>query len=123
MPMTIQVQNVDAASPENRSASSVARQNEASVLQMMSVKRNIEEKKAELPDEKQIKSVLEQAEKMASIFDRNLKFLYRKEADVYQVEVIDASKNEVIRKIPPDEMIRFIEHINEMLGALFDMNA
>lgn len=121
--MTIQVPNVDAASPENRSTSSVARQNEASVLQMMSVKRNIEEKKAELPDEKQIKSVLEQAEKMASIFDRNLKFLYRKEADVYQVEVIDASKNEVVRKIPPDEMIRFIEHINEMLGALFDMNA
>lgn len=74
-------------------------------------------------DETQMERLLDQAEKMASVFGRNLKFRYRKEADVYQVEVIDAQSDEIVRKIPSDEMVRFIEHINEMLGALFDTQA
>lgn len=74
-------------------------------------------------DEKQMAQLLEQAEKMANVFGRNLKFRYRKEADVYQVEVIDAQTDEIVRKIPSDEMVRFIENINDMLGALFDESA
>jgi len=74
-------------------------------------------------DETQMEHLLDQAEKMASVFGRNLKFRYRKEADVYQVEVIDAQSQDIVRKIPSDEMVRFIEHINEMLGALFDTQA
>ena len=74
-------------------------------------------------DETHMERLLDQAEKMASVFGRNLKFRYRKEADVYQVEVIDAQSDEIVRKIPSDEMVRFIEHINEMLGALFDTQA
>ena len=74
-------------------------------------------------DDTKMERLLDQAEKMASVFGRNLKFRYRKEADVYQVEVIDAQSNEIVRKIPSDEMLRFIEHINEMLGALFDEQA
>ena len=74
-------------------------------------------------DETQMERLLDQAEKMASVFGRNLKFRYRKEADVYQVEVIDAQSQDIVRKIPSDEMVRFIEHINEMLGALFDTQA
>ncbi len=74
-------------------------------------------------DETQMERLLDQAEKMAGVFGRNLKFRYRKEADVYQVEVVDAQSDEIVRKIPSDEMVRFIEHINEMLGALFDEQA
>jgi len=73
--------------------------------------------------EKQLPSLLEKAEKVANIFGRNLKFRYREEADVYQVEVVDAESNEVVRKIPPDEMVRFIENIQELFGALFDARA
>ena len=71
-------------------------------------------------DETQMERLLDQAEKMASVFGRNLKFRYRKEADVYQVEVIDAQTDEIVRKIPSDEMVRFIENINDLFGALFD---
>ena len=74
-------------------------------------------------DGAQMEHLLDQAEKMTKVFGRNLKFRYRKEADVYQVEVIDAESKEVVRKIPSDEMVRFIENINEMLGALFDTKA
>ena len=74
-------------------------------------------------DDTKMERLLEQAEKMANVFGRNLKFRYRKEADVYLVEVIDAQSQDIVRKIPSDEMVRFIEHINEMLGALFDTQA
>ena len=63
------------------------------------------------------------ANKVAKAFDRSLKFEYRKEANIYQVSVIDTTKDEVVRKIPPDEVVRFMERIGEIFGALFDVNA
>lgn len=68
-------------------------------------------------------SAVRKAEEMARIFDRSLRFEYVEEAGIYQVHVIDTVRDEVIRKIPPDELIRFIAYINEMLGALLDVEA
>ena len=119
--MRIQDQNVEAAAPDVGGVRP-ARQSEHPPAVAPAGREEVV-REQELPDEKQIRAALEKAEKMAGIFDRNLKFLFRKEADVYQVEVIDASRDEVVRKIPPDEMIRFIGRINEMIGALFDVSA
>ena len=68
-------------------------------------------------------SAIRKAEEMARIFDRSLRFEYVQEAGMYQVHVVDTIRDEVIRKIPPDELIRFIAYINEMLGALLDVEA
>jgi flagellar protein FlaG len=82
------------------------------------------------PDAKalsQDKDVLEQAlgkaEKMAQVFGRNLKFRYMEDAGIVQVTVIDAGTDEVIRKIPPDEVVRLVEHIHDMFGAMLDVKA
>jgi len=84
-------------------------------------------KTAETPvkpvSEKQVQDAVDQANKLAVAFDRSLKYEYKKEADVYQVSVIDTSKDEVVRKIPPDEVVRFMENIRELFGALLDVNA
>ncbi|MEA4881113.1 MAG: flagellar protein FlaG [Synergistaceae bacterium] len=42
---------------------------------------------------------------------------------MYQVSVIDTSKDEVVRKIPSDEIVRFLENIKELFGALLDVHA
>jgi len=73
--------------------------------------------------EENLKDAVKQANKLSLIFDRSLKFEYRQEADIYQVSVIDTSKNEVVRKIPPDEIVRFIESIKDMFGAMIDVTA
>ncbi len=73
--------------------------------------------------EDSLKGAVDQANEIAKMFDRGLKFEYRKEADLYQVSVIDRSKDEVVRKIPPDEVVRFIERIKEMFGAMLDVQA
>ncbi|MGI6784700.1 MAG: flagellar protein FlaG [Aminivibrio sp.] len=73
--------------------------------------------------EDQVRHAVEHANKVAQAFDRSLKFEYRREANIYQVSVIDTTKDEVVRKIPPDEVVRFMERIGEIFGALFDVNA
>ena len=73
--------------------------------------------------ERELQSAVEQANAVSVMFDRSLKFEYRREADIYQVSVIDTAKDEVVRKIPPDEIVRFIESIKEMFGALLDVQA
>ena len=77
-------------------------------------------------DPKELDQALQQAERVASAFDRNLKFEYRKEADVYQVLVMEMDKkghDNVVRKIPPDEVVNFIQHVKDMFGALIDLEA
>lgn len=70
--------------------------------------------------EESVLKAIDQAQEMAKIFNRSLKFRYLKEVDRYQVEVIDDSNGEVIRRIPPDEIVGFLEHVNELIGSLFD---
>jgi uncharacterized FlaG/YvyC family protein len=122
------LQTVSGVEPQGR-VEPVARMDAvASVLKVISEKeqsvsvQSVKKNDAQR-DGVQMEHLLDQAEKMVKVFGRNLKFRYRKEADVYQVEVIDAESKEVVRKIPSDEMVRFIENINEMLGALFDTKA
>lgn len=73
-----------------------------------------------MPSEEEILGALRKAEETAKVFWRDLKFQYRKEADIYQVEVIDRREDKVVRKIPPDEIVKLIENINKLLGILFD---
>jgi flagellar protein FlaG len=77
------------------------------------------------PKEEEVRRAVDEANDMAEIFDRNLNFRYKKEADLIQVEVIEnqGGKEEVVRKIPPDEVVRFIENVREMFGALIDVKA
>ena len=73
--------------------------------------------------EESLRNAVEQANSLSVMFDRSLKFEYRQEADIYQVSVIDTSKDEVVRKIPPDEVVRFIESIKDLFGAMLDVQA
>lgn len=77
------------------------------------------------PGREEIKSSLAKAEEVAQAFDRQIRFRFREEANEFQVEVLekDGSEERVIRKIPPDSVINFIEHVQEMFGALIDVEA
>jgi len=77
-----------------------------------------------LLDKDTIQKALKKAEDVAKAFDRGLRFEFREEAGFYQVEVLDLADNDkVIRKIPPDSVVHFVSHVQEMFGALLDVNA
>jgi uncharacterized FlaG/YvyC family protein len=74
-------------------------------------------------DEEILREDLDKAEKVASVFGRKLRFNIQKEANLVQIEVLDAEQDKVIRKIPPDQVVRMVERLNEMVGALWDAEA
>ena len=77
------------------------------------------------PSKEDVLKSLGQATKVAQAFDRRLCFRFREETELYQVEVLelDGDKERVVRKIPPDEVLNFIQHVKEMFGALIDVEA
>lgn len=80
-----------------------------------------EEKKPEVvQQEMDISAAVEQIQKIADMFNRELKFHVSKELNRVIVKVIDSSTDKVIREIPSAEIQRLQLRIKETLGLLFD---
>jgi uncharacterized FlaG/YvyC family protein len=60
-----------------------------------------------------LREILEQTIELVSIFERNLKFEVVEDVGILQIQVINASDGTIIRKIPPDEIIKLITHIKD----------
>ncbi|WP_457572087.1 flagellar protein FlaG [Desulfovulcanus sp.] len=52
-----------------------------------------------------------------------LKFHIHKETDKIQVDVIDPEKNKIIRKVPPDELLKLAASIEKMVGVFMEVSA
>jgi len=57
---------------------------------------------------------------MNIIHNVDLKFSVNKESGRIMVTVTDEATGEVIREIPPEEIVRFAEKFDEMVGMIFD---
>ncbi|MBL3593114.1 MAG: flagellar protein FlaG [Synergistaceae bacterium] len=71
----------------------------------------------------QVRKAADHAQEVAWVFGRSLRFEVKEAAGLVQVSVLDAVSNKVVRKIPPDSIVHFVEHVREMLGALMDTEA
>lgn len=81
-------------------------------------------RRAAIPDEGSLGRALDTFQINAALHDRYLQFTIHEEANLVQVIVKESNDEEkIIRKIPPDEIVRLIERRNEILGFLFDMVA
>lgn len=75
-------------------------------------------------DERTLGQALDSFQMNAALHNRYLQFTVHEEANLVQVIVKESNDEEkIIRKIPPDEIVRLIERRNEILGFLFDMVA
>jgi len=54
------------------------------------------------------------------IHNVNLKFSVNKDSGRIMVTVTDEATGEVIREIPPSELVKFAEKFDEMVGMIFD---
>jgi uncharacterized FlaG/YvyC family protein len=77
---------------------------------------------SELDGESQ-KKALEQTVSLLSTFDRKLKYEVLEDAGVVQIQVIDANDGRVVRKIPADEVIKFIKAMKEKIDDRVDVLA
>lgn len=72
-------------------------------------------------DKDRLKEAMKAADRLSEFSNRRLKFEYQEEADIFQVSVVDGE--DVIRKIPPDAILRMIENIKRQAGTSLDTKA
>lgn len=69
-----------------------------------------------------VSAAVEQIQKIADMFNRELKFQVSDELNRVIVKVIDPSTDKVIREIPSQEIQRLQLQIQETIGLLFDQS-
>jgi len=73
------------------------------------------------PTMKETESVVDELNKMSSMFNDNLiRFTLDHDTKRIVVKVIDSDTEEVVREIPERHSIRLLNHFREQMGVLFD---
>lgn len=72
------------------------------------------------PDEQEVKTVVGQLNDVIRAFNTKIKFDIDEKTDQIIVKIIDAETQEVIRQIPPPELLNIAARIEEMSGLLFN---
>ena len=63
------------------------------------------------------RDLLERTADLLTTYDRALKFEMVEDAGIYQMQVIDMTDGRVVRKIPPDEVLKFIVYLKEQMSG------
>lgn len=74
-------------------------------------------------DEKSVSYMTEELNKLMSRINANLEFQYHKEVNTMSVKMMDRKTGEVLKEIPPEEMIKHMIKTKDWLGAFLDKNA
>ena len=70
-----------------------------------------------------LRDVLKRTADLLSLGDRGLKYEMVEEAGVYQLQVIDMTDGRVVRKVPPDEVLKLITYMKEQISDHLDVLA
>lgn len=74
-------------------------------------------------DEKSVSFMTKELNEIMSRINCNLEFQYHKDVDRMSVKMLDKKTQEVIKEVPPEEMLDQIAKAREWLGAFLDKNA
>lgn len=78
-------------------------------------------------EEKDLKNITQELNKLMRKINANLEFNYHKEAGMFSVALVDKETNEVIKELPPEEMIKNIAKgkiwIDAFIGTFIDESA
>jgi flagellar protein FlaG len=78
-------------------------------------------------NETTLENITQELNKLMSKINANLEFNYHKEAGMFSVALVDKETNEVIKELPPEEMVRNIVKgkiwMDAFIGTIVDTNA
>ncbi len=87
-------------------------------------KDSLEEREEREPmDEKSVNYMMQELNELMSKINCNLEFQYHKEVNMMSVRMLDKKTHEVIKEVPPEEMLDQMAKAREWLGAFLDKNA
>ncbi len=62
----------------------------------------------------------DQLNQVMQIFNYNIRFSLDRESKRVVVKIVDPGTEEVVRQIPPEEMLQIMKRIDQMLGLILD---
>ena len=78
-------------------------------------------------EEKDLENITQELNKLMSKINANLEFSYHKEAGMFSVALVDKETNEVIKELPPEEMVKNIVKgkiwMDAFIGTFIDESA
>lgn len=124
------VQSVDRSrSPESVTPQETTMQNktQTDALQRRNSRVKDSKRDSNQDSKKSIEQALSEFEeglgKLNDLYEGDMKIEINKEAHMKVVKIIDSESGEVMREIPPKEMVELAKNINELIGMLFDKMA
>ena len=82
-----------------------------------------EAKQVQQPLEDIVKGLESSLEKMKGVLRSNLQFEVDKKAEMVMEKIVNKDTGEMVRQIPPADIVRLIQNLNEFIGALMDERA
>jgi len=67
-----------------------------------------------------ITEAMERVAGTANVFNRKIQLEVDKESNMVIVKIIDSETNEVIRQVPPEELVRLSKNTTDLKGLLID---
>ena len=85
----------------------------------------LRDKKESMPkwNAENLKKQTDKLNQIMDIFNRKIRFFVNSKENKVVVKIIDSRSGEVIRQIPPEKMINFMNRINNMIGFVLDEKA
>ena len=77
--------------------------------------------KKESIDENQAQEIAEKMDKLASLFNTKLSFSVDESTGRNVIRVLDRETGTVIRQIPPEEILKLIGRLKDVMGMLLDV--
>ena len=74
-------------------------------------------------DERSVSYMTQELNELMSRINCNLEFQYHKEVDTMSVKMLDKKTGEVLKEVPPEDMIKHMIKAKDWLGAFLDKNA
>ena len=74
-------------------------------------------------DETSVSYMTQELNDLMRRIDADLEFQYHKEVNTMSVKMLDKKTGEVLKEVPPEEMIRHMIKAKDWLGAFLDKNA
>ena len=74
----------------------------------------------EMPSAEEIQQDLDVINAQLETMNRSLQFSIDEELKDVVVKIVDKETGEIVRQIPPDEVLRLREHFKEMVGLILE---
>ena len=73
-------------------------------------------------DEESVSYMMQELNELMSKINCNLEFQYHKEVNMMSVRMLDKKTHEVLKEVPPEDMLDQMAKAREWLGAFLDKN-